>query len=468
MAINLPQKPRAGMHAIHELTKSINGVIDYLSTFLFSGDGFIKVNRSMFRADFSLDLEKLKKKLELENIHTEYDGFFKAELISQNFTPEEEAELDESGYYHGVLQITSGAPSSLNGYSYMYLNGYQLRFYSVSDFSPVKRGFLCIYVRIDPETDRGIDYGYVIESTFPENRDTSILKYPVAWIYRTGDEWKVFQIVRYEIPSLYLFDYPGSFLCSVFYRDENEERTFYLLVSKGFPDQNEYYCGTYANADGSNLQSVSRQTVEIPSAGTYEARVYRDGQIRLRNLNAAIPDFNQPSVEDYVTLGRIEIPAEAYEIPPETDGLIFPDYRVTQIWKGDNIYKNNSIWTGSFRLEARLSEDETKVLARISDAYGLTSGRVKIHYNRDNQNDYLTVNYPAGSVEVPLSGTSAWMLFHFEYDANQQIPELNVTGETVIAPEIRYNATNISYGNYIKPSYSSALIGRIRARNQFS
>lgn len=79
MAINLPQKPRSGFHSINELTRAINGVIDFLASFVFAGDGIIKVNRTMFRVDFSLDLDKLKYEVpEPENdksIH--YTGMFK-------------------------------------------------------------------------------------------------------------------------------------------------------------------------------------------------------------------------------------------------------------------------------------------------------------------------------------------------------------------------------------------------------
>jgi len=128
MAINLPQKPRSGFHAIQELTRAVNGVIDYIASFLFSGDGIIKVNHSMFNVMIGLDIDELKKHLEETGLELEntYRGMFK-------LTSEDDDQLDIAGgsvCVDGDIYEVSGTQYSISGTMYIYVvkteNGYQI------------------------------------------------------------------------------------------------------------------------------------------------------------------------------------------------------------------------------------------------------------------------------------------------------------------------------------------------------
>ncbi len=61
MSIYLPQKPRPGFHAIQELTRAVNGLIDYLSALRFVGKDGIWVRQLMHEIQIGLE-----KKQEIE------------------------------------------------------------------------------------------------------------------------------------------------------------------------------------------------------------------------------------------------------------------------------------------------------------------------------------------------------------------------------------------------------------------
>ena len=195
MAINLPQKPRPGFHAIQELTRAVNGLIDYISTFSIIGKKPIRVTRKMFQTEISLDEYYVPSGGESssdEESSSEYNGPFK--VVLQDNT----------------LSVICGYDKSNSIAGYAYYNIKVVTCWKTSYITP-QTGYLCLKIRGDSTAWNTYHYvSYDFESTIPDmptlsnNNGDNTVKYPLAEIRNENGQWKVHQLC-YGFPQLWCF-----------------------------------------------------------------------------------------------------------------------------------------------------------------------------------------------------------------------------------------------------------------------
>ena len=185
MAIKLPQKPRSGFHSINELTRAVNGLIDYISSFAITGEKPIRINRTMFQTTIGIDLN--------ENGNPEiigYSGFFKVVIESGGNTcavidgSDEEKEFAGCAYYN-AKKVWCNKASGIS----------------------IQEGFLCL--SISNHSTYGVTYGF--ESDIPDMPTLSddgydnTVKYPLAYFYSDKEgKWAVQQLC-FGLPQLWCF-----------------------------------------------------------------------------------------------------------------------------------------------------------------------------------------------------------------------------------------------------------------------
>lgn len=169
MAIKVPQKPRHGFHSIRELTRCVNGLIDYVSALVFIGKNGIEVHQSQHNIEI-LGSNPIQG-------DSSYDGFFKATIDGDS------------------IKILAG---------YAYYNG-KIK-YCEEDSVSKEEGYVLLGVGSDGFA------GYFVESEIPdmtfieseEDIEDDVSYYPIAEIKRENGEWKVRQLC-YGVPSLFCF-----------------------------------------------------------------------------------------------------------------------------------------------------------------------------------------------------------------------------------------------------------------------
>ena len=182
MAINLPQKPRAGFHSIQEIVRAVNGVIDYIASFSITGQKPIRVHRTMFQTEIGIDLENSEIKVTGET----YKGFFKVILSDGNCLIVDG--LDDAKSYAGCAYY--------NGKK-VWCNRGEVSFQS---------GYLCLKIT-KHENYSSVQYGY--ENDIPDMPNLNdgggmTASYPLAYCTEIEGE-AVVQQLNHGLPQLWCF-----------------------------------------------------------------------------------------------------------------------------------------------------------------------------------------------------------------------------------------------------------------------
>ena len=189
MAIRLPQKPRPGYHSINELTRAINGLIDYVSSFSITGKKPIHVVSDMFKTEISIKNEQDNNTPTPSNPNSGYhiySGWFKVSVD------------DDS------VRISDGGDSDADYAGYAFYNAVAVHCRSYN--LPAEKGFLCL--RISYDSDYHVSYGFSdTVSNMPKLEDIggdNTAEYPLALISEGEDGWNIQQLC-YGIPQLWCF-----------------------------------------------------------------------------------------------------------------------------------------------------------------------------------------------------------------------------------------------------------------------
>ena len=184
MAIRLPQKPRPGYHSISELTRALNGLIDYVSSFSITGKKPVRVTRDMFKAEISLEEED-----ETYSVASgSYNGWFKVFIDEDDDT----------------VRISDGGDpdSAFAGYAYYNAAAVHCRRTSMSP----ENGYLCLKISYD--STYNVDYVFRDDvPDMPKLEDAggdNTAEYPLAYLSEGDDGWVVQQLC-YGIPQLWCF-----------------------------------------------------------------------------------------------------------------------------------------------------------------------------------------------------------------------------------------------------------------------
>lgn len=179
MAIRLPQKPRPGYHSISELTRALNGLIDYVSSFSITGKKPVRVTRDMFKAEISIEDGD-------PDSGSGYGGWFK--VIADEDT----------------IQVVDGGGQDAGFAGYAFYNAAAVHCRSGS--LPAENGYLCL--RISYDSDHQVSYGFTDTiSDMPHLEDAggdNTAEYPLALISEGEDGWTIQQLC-YGIPQLWCF-----------------------------------------------------------------------------------------------------------------------------------------------------------------------------------------------------------------------------------------------------------------------
>ena len=177
MAIKLPQKPRPGFHSINELTRAVNGIIDYISSFSLTGKSPIRVVQDMFSAKISIDRE---------NTDSDYRGYFK--VIADGNT----------------VQVVDGTYQNNDYAGYAYYNASAVHC-PVGSIA-AENGYLCLQI----SSDVNFRVNYVFREDVPDMPHLedaggdNTAEYPLAWVTDGADGWEVQQLC-YGLPQLWCF-----------------------------------------------------------------------------------------------------------------------------------------------------------------------------------------------------------------------------------------------------------------------
>ena len=182
MAIKIPQKPRHGFHSIRELTRCVNGLIDYISAFTFIGKDGIEVRARQHQVEFTLN-----QAVSTPMTNMGYQGFFQVKIQD-----------DE-------IVICNGADPESSYAGIAYYNAKKVQ--CVKKNLPVDTGYVLLAV----SKSSTYQVSYSIESQIPDMptmedpQGDNTVQYPLAEICKNDEGKFIARQICYGIPQLWCF-----------------------------------------------------------------------------------------------------------------------------------------------------------------------------------------------------------------------------------------------------------------------